>query len=268
MNCSYGCGNEAGFYFKSSREGGPKWSCSKNPKQCPAIKEKTRRTNIEKFGGPAPQCSKRIRQKTKQTNLQKYGVENVMQNNEIKHKSLESHFRNNGVHNVWQHPKGRSKYEETMLERHGVSNPGLSNYIQEKIRTTNIERYGSANVGGLPKFREKAQKTCRERYGNNMPNCSKGQIEWLDSLGISSANREVLIEGYRVDGYDPETNTVYEYNGDYWHGNPKLFETNGICRNGKTFGELYEQTKQKEQDLLDVGFTVVSIWESEWNQTK
>jgi len=232
-------------------------------------KEKAIRTNIEKYGGPAPQCSKTIREKTKATNLQKYGTENPMQNEQIKNKSFDTHFQNHGVRNVWQHRKGRKKYEETMLERHGVLNPKQNEAIKEKIRVTNIERYGAENVGGLPEFQEKARQTSIERYGNNMPNVSRGQQEWLDSLRVKTENREVLIEGYRVDGFDPETGTIYEFNGDFWHGNPEIFNPHEINpKNGKTYGDLYQATKEKEQMLLDAGFVVISIWESEWKKTK
>lgn len=37
--------------------------------------------------------------------------------------------------------------------------------------------------------------------------------------------REVSIPGtsYRAGGFVEETNTIYEYNGDFWHGNPDFF---------------------------------------------
>jgi hypothetical protein len=36
-----------------------------------------------------------------------------------------------------------------------------------------------------------------------------------------------------VDGYDENTNTVYEYLGDYWHGNPEKFYPKDINRDCK-----------------------------------
>ena len=44
---------------------------------------------------------------------------------------------------------------------------------------------------------------------------------WLDfqqKLINRRIEREVQIDGYFVDGFDRETNTVFEYNGCYWHG--------------------------------------------------
>ena len=69
--------------------------------------------------------------------------------------------------------------------------------------------------------------------GRGCPSCSKTykQNKWLDSVGIPNdpKHREVSVRvpnrtrPIRVDGYDPKTNTVYEFNGDSWHGNPALF---------------------------------------------
>ena len=47
-----------------------------------------------------------------------------------------------------------------------------------------------------------------------------------DNIYIQHAinDKEYLIEGtrYHADGFCKDTNTIYEFHGDYWHGNPKL----------------------------------------------
>lgn len=99
---------------------------------------------------------------------------------------------------------------------------------------------------------------------------SKPSQTWLDSLGIpdDSEHREVtkLVDRYTVDGYDPDTNTVYEFQGDYWHGNPDVYESDQMNKSvGKTHGELYKKTIEKNTRFIDAGFNYVEIWESEWN---
>lgn len=99
---------------------------------------------------------------------------------------------------------------------------------------------------------------------------SKGETEWLDLLNIPNDknHRQVaLIPNSKstVDGYDPKTKTVYEFNGDYWHGNPDVFDHNELNKTtNKTFGELYEQTLHKEQTLKDHGYNVITMWENDW----
>ncbi len=108
------------------------------------------------------------------------------------------------------------------------------------------------NNSGCPK--------CGDKFGimENM---------WLDNLNIS--NRQVRIGKYIVDGYDPITNTIYEFNGDFWHGNPNKYKSNDINSiSGKTFGELYKKTIEKENNLKSLGYNVISIWESDYLKEK
>jgi predicted nucleic acid-binding Zn-ribbon protein len=118
--------------------------------------------------------------------------------------------------------------------------------------------------------------------GNNCIKCtyknySKPQILWLDFISklnniyiqhIGNSNQEFKIPTtrYLADGYCKETNTIYEFHGDFFHGNPKIFkshEFNTLCN--KTYGELYKKTILKEQKIKRLGFNLIIIWESEWN---
>lgn len=103
--------------------------------------------------------------------------------------------------------------------------------------------------------------------GNGCPKCGTlygvKENKWLDSLNC--INRQVKIDKYVVDGYDPLTKTIYEFNGDFWHGNPKKYKPSDINNiNGKTFGELYRMTIEKKENLERLGYKVISIWESDF----
>jgi len=110
--------------------------------------------------------------------------------------------------------------------------------------------------------------------GSECPKCnlnkSKIERQWLNHLNVPMEYRQHKIMGksgkiYVVDGFDPALNTIYEFNGDFWHGNPKVHNPDQINHvSNKTFRQLYEDTLRKEQDLKDVGYNVISIWESEW----
>lgn len=70
---------------------------------------------------------------------------------------------------------------------------------------------------------------------------------------------------YRADGYCKETNTIYEFHGDYWHGNPKLFDKDKMNMvSKKTFGELYQRTLEKEEIIKKLGYNLVVMWERDW----
>lgn len=108
--------------------------------------------------------------------------------------------------------------------------------------------------------------------GNGCPNCSGGSVsrvsqKWLDSLGIKIREYYIKELNIRVDGYDPETNTVYEFLGDYWHGNPmnSKYPANKLNKhNNKTFEQLYLEWRDRKRSLQNQGFNVEFIWESDF----
>ncbi len=60
-------------------------------------------------------------------------------------------------------------------------------------------------------------------------------------------------------------NVTYEFNGDYYHGNPAKFAPDLINHKcGLTMEELHRKTLEKRAYLEAAGYTVVSIWGSEW----
>jgi hypothetical protein len=107
--------------------------------------------------------------------------------------------------------------------------------------------------------------------GNGCPKCihiiSEAESNFLDYIKINY--RQVHIKPYKVDGYDPATKTIYEFLGDYWHGNPTKFNPDTIHpRVKKTYGQLYKITIEKFLKLNNLGYNVKYIWESDWENFK
>jgi hypothetical protein len=103
---------------------------------------------------------------------------------------------------------------------------------------------------------------------------SKQEIEWLLYLSVSDISIIHALNGgqfqipntlYSADGFSTVLNTIYEFHGDYWHGNPKVFRGDDInIKSGKTFNELYERTRRRTLLLKELGYNVVECWENEW----
>ena len=103
---------------------------------------------------------------------------------------------------------------------------------------------------------------------------SKKSIHWLlykeltDGVTLKHARigEEVKIGPYRVDGYDETTDTIYKFMGCFWHGCPHCFARKTFNKKqGRTMGELYDQTRKRIQKLKAMGKKVVYIWEHEWD---
>jgi G:T-mismatch repair DNA endonuclease (very short patch repair protein) len=98
---------------------------------------------------------------------------------------------------------------------------------------------------------------------------SKCEINFLDYLKIpdTKENRQVRILRKKVDGFDPKTNTIYEFLGDYWHGNPKKFNRYDVHPLRKIkYGKLYKETFNKFDKFKSLGYNVKYIWESDWKK--
>ena len=114
--------------------------------------------------------------------------------------------------------------------------------------------------------------------GQGCPRCGahqcKQEREWLDSLGIpdrAGDTRQYRVPGtcYTADGYNSETNTLYEYNGTYYHGDPRSNRWAPDMMNKKvkkTFGELYQEWGKKKQTLLSLGYKLVVMWEIDFKE--
>lgn len=90
---------------------------------------------------------------------------------------------------------------------------------------------------------------------------------WLDSLFIPRDYRQWKIGNFYIDGIDLKNNIIYEFYGDFWHGNPEVYKQGDINRvNGIRHGELYRKTIEREDYLKSLGYKIISIWESEYKK--
>jgi hypothetical protein len=126
------------------------------------------------------------------------------------------------------------------------------------------------------------QKPSAHIFGSNCIKCANGnyskvQMDWLNLLEnlnnikiqhiVNSIEFRIPTTKYKADGYCKETNTIYEFHGDYWHGNPKIFSSDRINKTcNKTYGELYKKTIRKENIIKKLGFHLEVMWENDWNK--
>lgn len=62
---------------------------------------------------------------------------------------------------------------------------------------------------------------------------------------------------FRFDGFHPPTNTVFEYYDDAHHRNPSKYK-------GQVDRQIYKKTVERETTLYSMGYTVITVWASEW----
>jgi hypothetical protein len=204
-----------------------------------------------------------------------------------------------GVDHHFKDSRCREKIKQTNLERHGHENPLGSPIIKEKRKSTNLDKHGTeyhtqkhmiailpllnnpewlsdqyitqnktivqiASELGISGFAiglylRKAGIEIKLNYSQ-----SYKANQWLDSLGIHIREYQYHPTNKRLksDGYCPLTNTIYEFNGDRWHGNPETQPQDKIFHGDITFGDKYRNTIEREEEILSLGYNLVVMWES------
>ena len=118
-------------------------------------------------------------------------------------------------------------------------------------------------------------RNCKECAKTNYSQSAIAYLKYISEINnieIKHAENggEFIIPGIgKADGYCEDTNTIYEFHGDFWHGNPDLYDDDEINHvNGKSFKLLYENTLKREQNIKDLGFNLIVMWENDWNLFK
>lgn len=101
---------------------------------------------------------------------------------------------------------------------------------------------------------------------------SKGQKEVYDKL-ISENLNDFEIDGVvismKVDVINKCKKIAIEYNGDYYHCNPRTWKPDEFNRLIKmTAKEKWELDRRRRFALMRMGYIVFVIWESDWKKNK
>lgn len=229
-----------------------------------SIREQTKQTNLDRYGAENPQQNKEIREKTKQTNLERYGFTNALNNIDVQTRQKQTNLTK---YSVEHHRQKHMINILPLIEDYGWL---FNQYITIGKTATQIAvDLGCVSYTTIISYLKRAEIDIRYNYGY-----SYACINWLNNIieqeGIDIKHAlnggEYQIPGtrYKADGYCVETNTVYEFHGDYWHGNPKIYTPEIINEvNGKTMGELYLNTTNKEKYIKELGYTLIVMWEND-----
>ena len=98
---------------------------------------------------------------------------------------------------------------------------------------------------------------------------SKVSLQWLQWLSENVYIQHAMNGGEytvptvgKVDGYCEQTNTVYEFQGCFWHGCPKCYTEDRINpMNQRDMFELQRATEVKNKKIRDLGYNLVEVYE-------
>ncbi len=104
-------------------------------------------------------------------------------------------------------------------------------------------------------------KGCVSCKNNNV---SKKETKWLDILNIDEYCRSSVVyinkKKFIVDA--KVNNIIYEFLGDFWHGNPSIYKSGKNKILDRTYKSLFNRTVKRVRLFRKHGYKVVCIWES------
>jgi hypothetical protein len=255
-----------------------------NPRKSKIVQHKIKQTNLEKYGVENPLQSADIKEKIKQTMLERYNVERFTNRELSKRTMMERH----GVEYAHQSKTFHARFTNTMVEKYGVPYgkqlhlvkilPLIEDYnwlFNQYVTLNKTASQIALELGNLDahivcNYLRSHDITITSRVGYSYK-C----ISWLDNISnITGLYIKHMLNGgeykipgtrYTVDGYCEETNTIYEFHGDYWHGNPEVYApdfTNTMLKT--SMGELYQKTIKREEIIKSLGYNLVVIWENNY----
>lgn len=121
--------------------------------------------------------------------------------------------------------------------------------------TCGKEHKHNAGVRMLKVARQKQLELGSAKY------VSKAETQWLDLLGVPVRQQWLHDVQYSVDGYDPDTNTVYLYHGRFWHGCLETYKADDIHPILKVkMKQLNDQTIIWENKIKHAGYNLIVKW--------
>lgn len=177
---------------------------------------------------------------------------------------------------LWNEYKDRQSYTKSLqyqIDLHGEEE-GRKKFAEINAKKVNdinsfINRYGFEE--GVRKFKEYTQR------GRGISYAEQKFITRMREMLTLYEDQESHIQyvfmhecgAYAVDYYNKEMKLVVEYNGDYWHMNPKIFKADDIIKqSGVTAKEIWARENERlnflrNHDKID---KVIVVWESEEEQ--
>lgn len=189
-------------------------------------------------------------------------------------------------------------YEEAMLKKYGVKRPFQKKEILEKACQTRISLYGKPYPMQRDSVKKKHAEAMVRNWGRSNYFCnlntwrmydtfkkrgfiSKLEFELSDicteifgyeTKSIATVKPKFFSEKenryYSPDFYDPNRKFIIEFNGDYFHANPELYDESKIFNVGKTYTDIRHSELKRYESLKQFCDKIYIIWENNWKKNR
>ena len=270
-----------------------------NPFKSQIIRDKAKETCLQRYGTECYLQTEEYKNKSAESNKQKYGVDHYSKTDEFKEKLIKTNMNEYGVKSYRQTEEFKEKSKDTSLRKYGaeyyMKSSDYRDNIKEKFYEI-LDKAGYIKAGyKLISYNGNGDYEIYCPHCNNnfivnntnhfyhrhrrnqeiCTNCNplhksysygeKELVEYVSSIynSIILENDRSIIHPYELDIYLPDLRLAIEYNGDYWHANPKYYSEDHIIGDISA-KEVRKKDKQKINRCIKAGVELLVIWEDDW----
>lgn len=175
----------------------------------------------------------------------------------------------------------RSPFSKEYYRKRGLNTDDREALIKQtaKNRICNTQLIYYLNKG-LDEQSAKAALAKRQKIGMGGGYSSVSQKMILEILGDEkdsnkffygkrekrlSYKKDKITQYFRYDLTNEDSKRIIEFNGDFWHGNPNIYNDGSINTITKqTYNEIHDKDEYKYQVALKAGYAIMVIRESEY----
>lgn len=208
---------------------------------------KIKQTQLDKYGGVGLQA-KSIKEKARKTNLERYNSETPLGNKEVQETGRITQIKKHGGIGMGS-DKTRAKIEATNMKLRGVRNPSQAEEIKAKKAKTCLEHYGVEHIFQDKNRREEILKKAKTSLYNNGNTPTSKMEQEIVSMLEDIYGQEKCFPSYLVAPlvfdcllvFDENNKIDIEYDGWYWHKDTE------------------ERDKRRSYKVMSMGYKVLRI---------
>lgn len=270
-----------------------------NPAKLQSTKNKTKLTNIIRYGGATPLYSSAVLSRGKETSLRKYGVDHFSKTG----KHLDSYRSRTGFSSPLANPTIRNSINNTNIIKYGGKSPMASDKIRKKVSNSRLGKKYTCGLGQRIAFFNRMkdiyspiidfifsvddyigthQGTTYARYNFKCKRCDTEFCDFFDHSGIrcpkcdrseASSPQAELAEFIQNLGFSIDTNNrtiIAPLELDIYIPEKKLaIEYNGLRWHSEDFGNKDKNYHiNKTTQCADQQIRLIHIFEDEWKFSK
>lgn len=226
------------------------------PQQSDMVRQKSKNTMNIKYGAPSPQQVPEIREKTYETNMARYGTAYTIANPDIYAKGRQTKY-NNTVSSL---KKMLAPYDLDFISNDSINFNLRCLKCGKEFSFSRSYFYVLLNT----------QTSCfcphcsRVRH-NDYSFMEKEVVDCVKSIypGEVRENDRMALGGRELDIFLPDIRLGIEFDGTYWHADPRFFDEDDIVVNCPAI-EIWERDREKDILCESAGIMLYRVKEYDW----